>query len=433
MTRSIIFGFLLIFGFSSCQNDDDALPAGERPDERLNIALTEYKSKLVNAPYGWKAVLYPAAGAGYSFYFIFTENDRVTMYSDIDASTASVPLESTYRLKAMQRPSLLFDTYSYIHLLSDPDPTVNGGVVGAGKTSDFEFAFDSVTENSIELEGNFNGSRLYLEEATQEEAQGFIPDIAENVSVFEQIDNFKTYFKRLTLNGNEYDITVNTNFREISFSYTTGTIVNNFVTTYYYTRNGVSLLAPFEVNGISITNLNSLQYNAQNSTISFVENGATGSIKSVSQPIAIDRQAASRFYANPANGLYWVTENGFTIEGVPDALGVGQMTDFAFSLFWPQFGDSEGTTYDLFGFIVESGDGLAISGGPAFVPQFTNDGRLILNYLGLLGEIAPEDEAAFLATTDILSDSEGFYVIQTSVGSYDLVSADDAREWISFY
>ncbi len=67
------------------------------------------------------------------------------------------------------------------------------------------------------------------------------------------------------------------------------------------------------------------------------------------------------------------------------------------------------------------------------MPQFTNDGRLILNYLGLLGEIAPEDEAAFLATTDILSDSEGFYVIQTSVGSYDLVSADDAREWISFF
>src|SRR5690606_32590890 len=102
----------LLFGLSSCQNDDEALPIGERPDERLNSTLANYKSQLVNAPYGWKGVLYPGAGGGYSFYFVFLQDDRVIMYSDIDANTAAVPLESTYRLKAMQRPSLLFDTYS---------------------------------------------------------------------------------------------------------------------------------------------------------------------------------------------------------------------------------------------------------------------------------------------------------------------------------
>src|SRR5690606_21192399 len=100
--------------------------------------------------------------------------------------------------------------------------------------------------------------------------------------------------------------------------------------------------------------------------------------------------------------------------------------------FWPQFGTSEGTTYDLFGFIIEGPEGLVISSGPAFVPQFPSNGLLILQYLGVLGEILPEDEAVFWATTEILADPDGFFVIQTSEQTYDLVSADGATKWISF-
>lgn len=433
MHRILLIACLFLLGFSSCQQDDDGLPAGERPDERLNKTLTEYKSKLVNAEFGWKAVLYTGSGGAYSFYFIFSENDRVTMYSDIDATTASVPMESTYRLKAMQRPSLLFDTYSYIHLLADPDPTKNGGIPGVGKASDFEFAFDSLAENSIDLIGNFNESKLLLVEATQEEAQNFIPEIAENLAIFENISNFTTYFKRLTLGENEFDLTVNTNYREISFSYFTGNSISTFTTNYYYSREGLVLINPLSVNGVSLSTLSDLQYNSQSSTITFAGNGSSGDIRSVGEPIAIDLNAARRFYGNPANGLYWVTENGFTIEGEPDALGVSTMANFAFSVFWPQFGESEGTTYDLFGFIIEDAGGLAISSGPAFVPQFTNDGRLILTFIGTLGEVAPEDQDVFSVTTEILSDPAGFFVIQTSDQSYDLVSADDATKWISFF
>lgn len=432
MRKILIVGFLSLIAFSSCQQDDEALPAGARPDERLNAALTDYKSKLVDAAYGWKGVLYTGAGGAYSFYFKFSENDRVTMYSDIDATTASVPMESTYRLKAMQRPSLLFDTYSYIHLLSDPDPSKNGGIVGAGMISDFQFAFDSVADNSISLVGSFNESRLFLEEATQEEAQNFIPEVAAVALAFENINNFKTYFKRLTLGENEVDLMVNTKYREISFSYFTGTGLASFTTNYHYSTEGLVLNDPYVLNGVTISNLTELQYNAQNSVITFTENGAPGIIASVGQPIAIDLNAARRFYGNPANGLYWVSDNGFTIEGEPDALGVAAMESFAFSTFWPQFDQSEGTTYDLFGFIIEDAGGLVISSGPAFVPEFTNDGRLILHFLGTLGEILPEDEAVFWATTEILADPEGFYAIQTSEQSYDLVSADGATKWISF-
>ena len=255
MQKIVLICLFLLVGITACQQDDDALPAGERPDERLDATLTDYKSKLVNAAHGWKAVLYTGEGGAYSFYFKFSDNDRVTMYSDIDANTASVPMESTYRLKAMQRPSLLFDTYSYIHLLADPDPSKSGGIVGFGKVSDFQFSFDSVAENSISLIGNFNESELQLVEATQEEAQNFIQEVAETRLAFEQINNFKTYFKRLTLGETTVDLSVNTNFREITFSWFTGNSISTFSTNYYYVRDGVALIDPYNAEGISISSL----------------------------------------------------------------------------------------------------------------------------------------------------------------------------------
>ncbi len=433
MRKLLFAGFAILLGFSSCNQDDEALPAGERPDERLDATLVEYKARLVGAEYGWKGILHTREGGTYSFYFKFSNEDRVRMYSDIDATTASVPMESSYRLKAMQRPSLLFDTYSYIHLLADPDPSKSGGITGFGKVSDFQFSFDSVAENSISLVGNFNESELQLVEASQEEAQNFISEVAETRLAFEQINNFKTYFKRLTLGETTVDLSVNTNFREITFSRFTGNSISTFSTNYYYVRNGVALIDPYNAEGISISSLSGLMYDEAESVIEFSEGGNVGTIASVTQPIAIDLNAARRFWTSPPNGAYWVSDNGFTVEGEPDALGVGAMEQFAFSTFWPQFGTSEGTTYDLFGFIIEGPGGLVISSGPAFVPQFTNNGLLILQYLGVLGEILPEDEPIFWATTEILADPDGFYVIQTSEQTYDLVSADGATKWISFY
>ena len=173
MKKISLLGLWLVLLLSACQKDTDPAP-GERPDERLNKTLSQYKSQLVGAPNGWRAVLYPQGGAGYSFLFDFSENDRVKMYSDIDATTAAEPMESTYRLKAAQRPSLLFDTYSYLHILTDPDATKSGGDYGQGRYSDFEFSFESATADQIILTGNAKGSKLILTKATPDDAAYFI-------------------------------------------------------------------------------------------------------------------------------------------------------------------------------------------------------------------------------------------------------------------
>ena len=68
---------LLIGLLSACEKDDNDPAPGERPDERLDQVLSEYKAQLVGAEHGWKATLYPEGGSGYSFLFDFKENDRV--------------------------------------------------------------------------------------------------------------------------------------------------------------------------------------------------------------------------------------------------------------------------------------------------------------------------------------------------------------------
>src|SRR5215207_9231301 len=131
MKKLLHLAWLLLL-FTACQQDDTDIAPEEKPDARLNKVLSDYKTLLSGAEYGWKATLQTQPGEVYSFLLKFTPNDRVTMTSDINASTTT-PLESSYRLKAMQQPSLLFDTYSHLHVLADPDPDRNGGEVGQGR------------------------------------------------------------------------------------------------------------------------------------------------------------------------------------------------------------------------------------------------------------------------------------------------------------
>ncbi len=142
MKNLLIILFLLIAAISSCKKEDKSV-FDKSPDERLNEKLAEYQGQLSSAQNGWKGLLRTDSGRGstHSFYFKFNNTNRVVMLSDFDSLSAVTLKESSYRLKALQQPSLIFDTYSYLHVLSDPDPRVNGGVTGAGLLSDFEFYF----------------------------------------------------------------------------------------------------------------------------------------------------------------------------------------------------------------------------------------------------------------------------------------------------
>lgn len=166
---SIIISMAMVLLFMACDEEYDTV-FEERPDERLQDKLDEYQHLLLSSPHGWLARLRTGTGRSYFYYFDFNADGRVVITSDFNETTAGTPGTGTWTLKALQRPTLSFDTYSYIHLPADPDGHVNGGIDGEGLISDFEFAFDELVGDSIKLEGIQRGSDLYLLPATEEEA-----------------------------------------------------------------------------------------------------------------------------------------------------------------------------------------------------------------------------------------------------------------------
>ncbi len=172
----LYFTLLLTLLMTGCDKKEDNIYT-QTPDERLTEVLKEYQDLLLSSPNGWLLTINTEARGCFRFWMAFDEKNRVTMLSDLDYSistagaTSRVPLESSYRLKGQMAPSLLFDTYNYLHVLADPQGTVNGGTSGAGLVSDFEFSFIKVDNGRIYLRGNFNGSTAYMDPATPEEVE----------------------------------------------------------------------------------------------------------------------------------------------------------------------------------------------------------------------------------------------------------------------
>lgn len=164
---------MLAIGFAAgCKKDTD--PIFDDPDTRLAAALAEDQAKLLSAPDGWKAAIYPKGGKGFFYYFKFTADGKVTMLSDFNSTSAGTTQESTYRLKALQRPTLIFDTYNYIHLASDPDGSISGGTNATGLQSDFEFAFTEAVGDTLKFEGTFNGNTMSMVKLSSTEAAAIL-------------------------------------------------------------------------------------------------------------------------------------------------------------------------------------------------------------------------------------------------------------------
>jgi hypothetical protein len=153
---------------AACDRDYETI-FGESTDKRIREALAEHQTLLTSAPHGWRAMLYTGAGGGYFYHLQFNEDGNVTMFSDFNETTASTSKSSTWVLKALQKITLTFDTYSYIHLPADPNGETSGGTNGAGLLSDFEFTFVRTAGDSVIMKGLRYANELVLIKATAEE------------------------------------------------------------------------------------------------------------------------------------------------------------------------------------------------------------------------------------------------------------------------
>jgi hypothetical protein len=228
------------------------------PDARAQAILDQYNDKLTSAPNGWKASLYTGSGAGYFFYFDFNEDGTVNMLSDFNEEAAGEIMEGAWVLKALQRTTLSFTTYSYIHLPADPDGNINNGIPGSGLLSDFEFAVIRTAGDTIIMKGLQHNADLILIQATAEETQAFIDKRIQQMLQLtgSYLNSYKGY--RLTLpDQTVVPMALTIAEKLISFQYLDedGETIRLPRTSYTFSVDGIVLKDPLIVHGFAIQKL----------------------------------------------------------------------------------------------------------------------------------------------------------------------------------
>ncbi len=414
--------------FSACNKYEDRA-FSESPDVRLNKALADYQSKLVAAPYGWKTIIVTDSGkaSSFFFYFKFNNENRVSMLSEFDMTLE----ESSYRLKATQRPALIFDTYSKLHILSDPDPDVAGGEIGEGFKADFEFEFESASADTIKLTGVTFGTKALMIRATEAEEQSYIND-ADKIYDFENINKIETYFKRATIGGVEYEVNASIDNKIAIFTWQDGggaykTHKTNFV----FVPSGILLQDPVVNGSTTISSFSDANWDAGTKTFTATINGVATTFVMADKPMVVDLTAGRRWWEFPlADDGYWASWDMFYLNGVRDGYNVNNLSGYYYWLIWPNY---EPGTYDLFAPVFEDGfGGLTLRyGATTNLPNFGADGITKFPVRGNLGTY-PASGPARLTRTQFIS-PDGYYFVQISETAYDMVSAKDARAWVYWF
>ena len=237
--------------------DDEYEPVMGDVSERIDAAVQAYKTELVSAPHGWMANI-PTSQGVYRFWMGFAEDNRVTMYTDNLAYPVfkTIPKESSYRVQPLQRPTITFDTYSYLSILCDPDPDISGGSEESnqGLETDFEYEVVSYEDGRFELEGRNHRVKATLTMATAEEEEavkaGALMGVQETLAEYAAQ---KGYYYML-VNGEK--IAVDFSLRSVALSYVKDdrvTVVTSQASSYVDLKGNLVLEQPLAAKGFIVT------------------------------------------------------------------------------------------------------------------------------------------------------------------------------------
>ncbi|WP_313190041.1 DUF4302 domain-containing protein [Sphingobacterium sp.] len=419
--KPLIFSMIICLLLISCKKEFE----GVRPDAKLNQLKDEYAKQLTSSKNGWIGYLYPKGGGSYTFKFTFDDKNRVKSYATIDNIKAGTSDESSYRLAADQVVSLYFDTYSYIHQLSDPDEQKSGGLRGGGLISDFEFSIIETSTDTIKLVGNHNESDLILIRAKENEGDDYIKKAFILNEKVDEINQLSHYYKTLKINNKDYGVIFNPESKNIAFYYEENSNFKSFKTEYAVNDKGIYLKDPFNAGGFAVKGFENFIIDKTNNKASAQLNGSVNiDITNQDKPISIDKDAPRRMYL--INKRY-SSAFGFTIAGKKDALGIRSFPSFNFLLYIPRM-------------YIDPFDALFIifldeyNLGPVFTTLYNNQGILSFKvFRDMAGQsFGPEFEEIVKNQNQIWFDPQGFYVFETGDEQFDFVSVKDSRVWIRF-
>lgn len=260
MKKIFVIGLFALLAMQACKKEDKLID-GEKPEERIAKGLEKYQKELTGSANGWKAYLYTTElGGGYGFYMSFKDNSRVDMLADFDTESSSDLFESTFQIKQVMAPTLLFDTYSYLHLLADPNPNEFGGTEGVGFGSDFEFEFREQVGDTIKLLGKKRQTPLILVKATAAEkafyTDGGFSDLITDLNNYLALNPFQ-YILDPSDNTKKVQVDLKTGVsaRVFSLSLLTGTSINNVQVPFAFSNNGFVFKNPLKYGGLSFVSI----------------------------------------------------------------------------------------------------------------------------------------------------------------------------------
>ena len=197
--KKIVFFLPIVFlatAFTGCSKKSYVPAFDESPEERIADQIKLVQNTLTTAENGWIGVLPTGIGGGYGFYMSFDTARFVNMYADLMDSSASKVRRSQYRVKADMGADLVFDTYTYISLLNDPDNSAYGGNTRDGFKSDIDIIYDHLRSDSIVFIGKRYRQTFSLVKATAAQKARYL-----NGEYLTAINAFRKFF---TDNANAY-------------------------------------------------------------------------------------------------------------------------------------------------------------------------------------------------------------------------------------
>lgn len=309
-----LFSFTIMLAFlASCQKltNDNIIPDGE---PRLTDIQQQYKNQLVASENGWYIEYAADADKGVvSVWMKFFDDGRVLMQSDLYNFTQE--LTSTYRIGGVNRPELIFDTYSVWSVIAEE----MGG--------EFEFHIYPKEDGNFTLRHIFQDSdKPYtLRKATANDHQNILDKTAtaELLSRFES--NSSAYFKNLVLENITAFWEIRVDAQSIRLTWEDAQN-REFTEQLAYSNlpNGIRFSTPWKPNGLEIREL--IFGDATDSELAVVSagNGGAGRVEVGHIPAFPYKNAAERYIFSNLNKTNEETVRflGYTVneDAISDAL-----------------------------------------------------------------------------------------------------------------
>jgi Domain of unknown function (DUF4302) len=253
MQKNIILILLFSIVAFSCKKSTVDKLFDESANTRAATLIEKYKTQLAAPQYGWKGTYYPngATAGGYSFYLKFDIYGGLVMYSDVAGLKADQAFETTYQVKSLQKPTLIFDTYNYLHELVNPD--YNGGT---GQFADLELSVSAATDDKFTLIGTRNRTEMVLTKLSSAEYEsvksGGIKNIIQNTVDIISSDSY-TIINFPT--GEKADVFIDLNTKFVTLYYVSNNNIDTKEAAFYTTPTGITFKNPITIFGSSIQEL----------------------------------------------------------------------------------------------------------------------------------------------------------------------------------